>query len=170
VVGPPWHIGNLGQDTQIGPSQSGQWQIQKLPTGFGANKPTATQGGTSMSIPTGSKHQDEAWSVIDFCNLTKAVLEDHNQRGILPTYIPALKDPSISKAWDYYGGQKTGELYLELSKDMPRIYQSPWAPQIHTAFQNIVLTPFLQNPNAGDKELNDSFAKLKTEIDRIKTQ
>ncbi|HEX5414173.1 MAG TPA: extracellular solute-binding protein [Chloroflexota bacterium] len=170
VIGPPWHIGNLGQDTAIGPTQSGQWYIQKLPTGFGANKPTATQGGTSMSIPTGSKYHDEAWSVIDFCNLTLAVLEDHNQRGILPTYIPALQDPSVQKKWDYYGGENTGALYLELAKEMPPIYQSPWAPQIHTAFQNDVITPYLQNPNATDADLNNMFAKLKTDIDKAKTQ
>jgi len=170
VAGPPWHIANLGQQTQIGPTQSGQWVIQKLPSGFGTNIPTATQGGTSMSIPGGSKYQDQAWSIIDFCNLTKAVLEDHNQRGILPTYIPALQDPSVQKKWDYYGGENTGALYLELSKEMPHIYQSPWAPQIHTAFQNDVITPYLQNANASASDLNNAFAKLKTDIARIKTQ
>lgn len=170
VVGPPWHIGNLGQQTSIGPTQSGQWYIQKLPTGFGANKPTATQGGTSMSIPTGSKYQDQAWAVIDFANLTNAVLEDHNQRGILPTYIPALQDPSVQKKWDYYGGENTGALYLELAKAMPQIYQSPWAPQIHTAFQNDVITPYLQNANATASDLNTMFAKLKTDIATAKSQ
>jgi len=170
VVGPPWHIGNLGQQTAIGPTQSGQWYIQRMPAGFGANKKTATDGGTSCSIPTGSKYHDEAWSVIDFCNLTNAVLEDFNQRGIMVTYIPALNDPSVQKPWPFYGGESIGKTYADLATDMPRIYQSPWAAQIHTAFQNDVITPILQNPNAGEKDITDAFAKLKPEIARIKTQ
>ncbi len=123
-----------------------------------------------MSIPVGSKYHDQAWAVIDFANLTNAVLEDHNQRGILPTYIPALQDPSVQKKWDYYGGENTGALYLELAKAMPTIYQSPWAPQIHTAFQNDVITPYLQNPNATASDLNNMFAKLKSDIEKAKTQ
>lgn len=169
-LGPPWHIGNLGQATAIGPSQKGEWRLQRLPTGFGANKKTATQGGTSVSIPAGAKHRDEAWQVIDFTHLTKAVLEDFNQRGIMVTYKPALADPSVQKAWDYYGGQSIGKMYLSIADDMPRIYQSPWAPEIHTAFQNDVITPILRDPNAGEKEIRAAFDKLKADIERVKNQ
>lgn len=170
VLGPPWHIGGLGQTTSIGPTQSGQWYIQAMPKGFGANKPTATDGGTSASIPLGSKNRDQTWSVIDFVFLTKAVLEDFKQRGVMVSYIPAMQDPAIQQAQPYYGGENTGKLYLDLSNSMPRIYPSPWAAQIHTAFQNIIITPYLQNQNAGPKDIDDGFAKLKDEIARVKAQ
>jgi arabinosaccharide transport system substrate-binding protein len=170
TIGAPWHIGNLGQDTAIGPSQKGEWRLQRLPTGFGANKRTATHGGTSVSIPAGAQYRDEAWQVIEFTHLTKAVLEDFHQRGIMVTYKPALADPEVQKAWDYYGGESIGGMYSKIAEDMPRIYQSPWAPEIHTAFQNDVITPILRDPNAGEKEIRDAFAKLKADIERIKKQ
>ena len=168
TMGAPWHNGNLGRDDKIGPSQKGQWMLQRLPKGFGANKPTATHGGTSYSIPSKAKYPDEAWKVIEFTHLTKAVLQDFDERGAIPSYTPALEDEKLKKPWEYYGGQIIGDLYLELAKDMPRIHQSPWAPEIHTAFQNIVLTPYLQNPQADVKDIRDGFAKLKVEIERIK--
>src|SRR5579884_1998107 len=169
TMGAPWHNGNMGRDVQIGPSQSGKWRLQRIPKGFGENKPTSTQGGTSVSIPTKAPHPDEAWQVIDFTHLTKAVLQDHEERGILVTYKPALADPSIKdKAWDFYGGQKTGELYIELAQDMPRIQQSPWKPENDKAFRDIVATPILGDANAGKNEIKAAFDKMKAEIERIK--
>lgn len=168
TIGAPWHNGNLGREDKIGPSQSGQWRLQGLPKGFGANKRTATHGGTSLSIPKGAKHPDEAWEIIEFTHLTNAVLQDFDERGVMVTYKPALTDPKVTKPWEYYGGQKIGELYGEIAQDMPRIYQSPWAPEIHKAFTDLVITPILRDPNAGKKEIQDAFTKLKSEIERIK--
>ena len=168
TLGAPWHNGNLGQEDKIGPSQSGQWLLQGLPKGFGANKRTATHGGTSVSIPKGAKHPDEAWEIIEFTHLTNAILQDFDERGAMPTYKPALSDPKITKAWEYYGGQKIGELYGELAQDMPRIYQSPWAPEIHKAFTDLVITPILRDPNADAKAIQDAFTNVKNEIERIK--
>jgi arabinosaccharide transport system substrate-binding protein len=167
--GAPWHNGNMGRDVQIGPSQAGKWRLQRIPKGFGDNKPTSTQGGTSVSIPAKAPHPDEAWQVIEFTHLTKAVLQDNEERGILVTYKPALADPKIKdKAWDFYGGQKTGELYIELAQDMPRIQQSPWKPEIDKAFRDIVATPILGNASATSNDIKAAFDKMKTEIERIK--
>ena len=61
-------------------------------------------------------------------------------------------------------GQVIGEMYLELADKMPRIRQSPWAPDIHTAFQNLVLTPVLQD----QADIDAAFEELSAEIERIK--
>jgi arabinosaccharide transport system substrate-binding protein len=167
-IGAPWHNGNLGHETKLANEQSGKWRLQRLPKGLGAGKPTATHGGTSISIPAKAPNQDEAWQVIEFTHLTKAILQDYDARGAMPTYLPALSDPKITKAWDYYGGQKIGELYGELAKDMPRIFQSPWKPEIDTTFRNIVATPILQNANATKNDIKAAFDKLKAEIERVK--
>jgi arabinosaccharide transport system substrate-binding protein len=164
TMGAPWHNGNLGRDTNIGPSQEGQWRMQRLPAGFGENKPTATHGGTSVSIPLGSAHIQEAWAIIEESHLTNAVLQDFEERGVLVSYIPALEDPRLHDPWPFYGGQVTGDLYLELAKEMPRIHQSPWAPEFHTAFQNIVITPVLQE----QADIDAAFDELEVELERIK--
>jgi arabinosaccharide transport system substrate-binding protein len=169
TMGAPWHNGNMGRDVQIGPSQNGKWRLQRIPKGFGDNKATSTQGGTSVSIPAKAPNPDAAWQVIEFTHLTKAVLQDNEERGILVTYKPALADPKIKdKAWEFYGGQKTGELYTELAQDMPRIQQSPWKPEIDKAFRDIVATPILGNASATTNDIKGAFDKMKAEIERIK--
>lgn len=165
TMGAPWHNGNLGHETKIGPSQEGQWLLQRLPAGFGANVPTATHGGTSVSIPGKAEHPEEAWMIMEFTHLTDAVLQDFEERGILVSYKPALQNEKYKEAWPYYGGQVIGDLYLELADSMPRIYQSPWAPEFHTAFQNLVLTPILQD----QADIDATFEELGAELERIKT-
>jgi len=167
LLGPPWLNGKLGNDTNIGPGQEKQWRLQPIPSGIGKGVPTATWGGTSFSIPQGAKHKDEAWKVIEEAHLTKAVLEDVAERGIIPSYIPALEDKMVHQPYDYYDGQVTGDLYLDLAKLMPRIHQSPWAPEMHTAFTNIVVTPLMQQKAT---DIDKLFDDLKTELDRIKKQ
>lgn len=166
TMGAPWHNGKLGRDDKIGPGQEGQWFLQRLPAGIGAGLPTATHGGTSVSIPKLAQHPEEAWLIIEFTHLTEAVLEDAKQRGITPSYKPVLDDPLLNEPYDYYDGQVIGQLYKELAEQMPRIYQSPWAPEFHTAFQNIVLTPVLQDNRSDYDQL---FGELEVELQRIKS-
>lgn len=168
TMGAVWHNGNLAQETKIGPSQSGKWRLQRIPKGFGANKPTSSQGGTSASIPAKSPHPEEAWKVIEFTHLTNAILQDFDMRGVMVVYKPALADARFQKPWDYYGGQKTGELFTQLAQDMPRIQQSPWKPEIDKAFRDIVATPILGNANATSADIKAAFAQLKAEIERVK--
>jgi ABC-type glycerol-3-phosphate transport system substrate-binding protein len=166
TLGAPWHNGKVGREDKIGPGQEGEWRLQRIPAGIGAGLPTATHGGTSVSIPKLAKHPEEAWMIIEETHLTKAVLEDAIQRGITPSYKPVLTDPTLNEPYDYYAGQVIGELYLELAEAMPRIYQSPWAPEFHTAFINIVLTPVMQDNRSDYDAL---FAELEPELERIKS-
>ncbi|MEZ4860276.1 MAG: extracellular solute-binding protein [Caldilineaceae bacterium] len=165
-MGAPWHNGKLGRDDKIGPGQENEWFLQPLPTGIGTGIPTATHGGTSVSIPKLAAHPEEAWQVIEFTHLTKAVLEDATQRGITPSYKPVLDDPVLNEPYDYYSGQVLGQFYKELADEMPRIFQSPWAPEFHTAFTNIVVTPVMQE-NRSDYDA--MFDELSVELERIKS-
>jgi len=165
-MGAPWHNGKLGREDKIGPGQEGEWFLQALPTGIGSGIPTATHGGTSVSIPTGAAHPEEAWKIIEFTHLTEAVLEDATQRGITPSYKPVLDEAVLNEPYDYYAGQVLGQFYKELANQMPRIFQSPWAPEFHTAVQNMVITPIVQE-NRSDYDA--MFEELTVELERIKT-
>jgi arabinosaccharide transport system substrate-binding protein len=165
ILGAPWHNGKLGRDDKIGPGQENQWRLQALPGGIGAGIPTATHGGTSVSIPKGAAHPEEAWAVIEESHLTEAVLQDVIERGIIPSWLPAIEDPIVQEPYDYYEGQVIGELYLELAQQMPRIFQSPWAPEMHTAFQNLVITPVLQD----QADIDAAFDELAVELERVKS-
>jgi arabinosaccharide transport system substrate-binding protein len=94
------------------------------------------------------------------------VLEDAKQRGITPSYKPVLDDPMLNEPYAYYEGQVIGQLYKELADQMPRIFQSPWAPEFHRAFIDMVITPVMQDNNSDYDAL---FGELSTELERIKT-
>ena len=164
TIGAPWHNGKLGREDKIGPGQENEWRLQRLPAGFGANLPTATHGGTSVSIPKVAQHPEEAWSIIEFTHLTDAVLQDSIERGIWPSYIPVLDDPILNEPYDYYEGQVIGELYKDLALQMPRIFQSPWAPEFHTAINNMLITPVLQD----QADIDAAFADLEPELQRLR--
>lgn len=167
TMGAPWHNGKLGREDKIGPGpQEGEWRLQRLPAGIGEGLPTATHGGTSVSIPKGAENPEAAWAIIEFTHLTEAVLEDAVQRGITPSYKPLLDHPLLNEPYDYYDGQVIGQLYLELAEQMPRIYQSPWAPEFQTALQNIVITPVMQENN---QDYDALFSDLEVELNRIKS-
>jgi len=165
-MGAPWHNGKLGRDDKIGPGQEGEWFLQALPAGIGAGIPTATHGGTSVSIPKGAAHPEEAWKIIEFTHLTEAVLEDATQRGITPSYKPVLDAEVLNDPYDYYADQVLGQFYKELADQMPRIFQSPWAPEFHTAVQNMVITPVVQENRSDYDAL---FDELTVELERIKS-
>jgi ABC-type glycerol-3-phosphate transport system substrate-binding protein len=165
VMGAPWWNGKLGNEDRIGPGpQEKQWRLQALPGGLGKGVPTATHGGTSVSIPKAAPHPQEAWAVIEESHLTKAVLQDVKERGIIPSYIPAIEDPLVHEPYAYYDGQVIGDLYLDLAKAMPRVYQSPWATEFHTAFITTVITPVLQQ----DADIDQAFEACAAELERIK--
>lgn len=166
VIGAPWHNGKLGQETKIGPGQEGEWRLQGLPTGIGEGIPTATHGGTSVSIPNGANHPEESWMIIEHTHLTEGVLEDVAQRGITPSYKPVLQEPMLLEPYDYYDGQVIGELYFELSEKMPRIFQSPWAPEFNQAFTDMVLTPVIADNN---QDYDGLFATVTEEFERLKS-
>ena len=67
--------------------------------------------------------------------------------------------------YDYYEGQVIGELYKDLALQMPRIFQSPWAPEFHTAINNFVITPVLQD----SADIDAAFSELEPELERIKS-
>lgn len=166
VMGAPWFNGKLGRDDRIGPGQEGEWRLQPLPSGIGAGIPTATHGGTSVSIPGGAANVEAAWSIIEFTHLTDAVLQDVIERGIVPSWKPAIESDIVQEPYDYYDGQNTGALYLELAEAMPRIFQSPWSPEFHTAITNIVITPVMQE---NIQDYDALFDQLGVELERVKS-
>lgn len=166
TLGAPWHCGKLGQESKIGPGQEGEWRLQGLPVGIGAGIPTATHGGTSVSIPNGANHPEESWMIIEHTHLTEGVLEDVSQRGITPSYKPVLDDPMLLEPYDYNDGQVLGELYFELAEQMPRIFQSPWAPEFSQAFTDMVLTPVIGENN---QDYDGLFATVAEEFERLKS-
>jgi arabinosaccharide transport system substrate-binding protein len=142
LFGPPWHIGFLPLDV---PDQSGLWTLQKLPSGLGEGRPTATFGGTGQCITEQAANPDLAWDLIKTFNLTTdGVLADFRLRTIYPTYKPAYDSPELGKPYKYFG-VKVGELYSSLAPELVPFNQSPvWAEGTETLVRDAI-TPVMGN-------------------------
>jgi len=160
--GPPWHFGGMIANVA---EQKGKWTAQALPKGLGDSKPTANFGGTGTQITEQSKHVDIAWDLIRLSNLTVAgVLGDFKIRTAYPAYKPAYKDPLLNAPSEFFGGQKIGELYMQIAPDLTVFRQSPYWPEATDALTNKVITPVMQDK----KDPKAALTELRTEIDRLK--
>ena len=79
-----------------------------------------------MAIPEISKNKDAAW---EFVKHAMCTVEGQNAifkgSGFLPSYKPAWKDPIYDEPVEFYGGQKTFRLWLEIAEGVPAVAVHP---------------------------------------------
>ncbi len=160
--GPPWHLSFLPTNVE---EQSGQWRVQKLPSGLGEGLPTANFGGTGQCITTQSQNVDAAYDLVRIANLTtEGVMADFKARTAYPAYKPAYEDPALNESNEYFGGQKIGELYSELAPELPPFNQSPVWGQATEALIREVITPVMQDK----KDAKTALTELRGTIEEMK--
>ena len=153
LFGPPWHLSFLLTDVK---DQSGQWSVQRLPSGLGEGLPTANFGGTGQCITTQSQNVDAAYELVRIANLTtEGVLADFKARTAYPAYRPAYEDPALKEPNEYFGGQKLGQIYSELAPELPPFNQSPVWGQATEALNREVITPVMQDKTDAQTALTE---------------
>lgn len=162
--GPPWHLGNLLLNM---PDQSGNWAVQRLPTGLGDSLPTANFGGTGQCITEQSQNADLCWELLKASNLTvEGVLHDFRLRTAYPSYKPAYEDAALKAPSEFFGGATIGELYTSIAGDLPAFNQSPVWPEATQAMERIVITPVMQDKT----DAQTALTELGAEVERLKAQ
>ena len=162
LFGPPWHLSFLLTDVE---DQSGQWRVQKFPSGIGEGLPTANFGGTGQCITTQSQNVDAAYDLVRIANLTtEGVLADFKARTAYPAYRPAYDDPALNEPNEYFGGQKIGQIYSELAPELPPFNQAPVWGQATLALVREVITPVMQDKEDAKTaltEMRDTIEDMK---------
>ncbi len=111
--------------TWIAPDTAGLWGVARMP-GAGEDSPRAAlDGGSALFIPAHSANADAAWAFIQETILADDVMlafrTDPTRGGVLPAITSVYSDPSMVRPLDFFGGQNTTALYLEVYEDVQAV-------------------------------------------------
>lgn len=123
LFAPDWAAGWLRDNV---PEQSGQWAMTYLPKLTSDSARTSCQGGTGLTMMSYTKKDKEVlW---DFMEFSQVDAENNAKKYELINLYPPVYDAMelCNKPVEYYDNQNLGELYQELSKEMPKQNQSTW--------------------------------------------
>ncbi|MDF2155202.1 extracellular solute-binding protein [Vibrio sp. CAU 1672] len=107
-----WLLGHL--HNWIAPETAGNWGVSNLPDGI-----YGSWGGSFLSIPTQSKHQDEAWKLIEYLTTRRDVQLKHFETiAAFPANTTTYDDPMFEEKIDFLGGQQARLLFADVAKNI----------------------------------------------------
>ena len=112
-----WWTGTLTSEM---PKLSGKFGVLPLPAFEPGGATTSNNGGSTLAIPSQSKHPDAAWAFVKFALTDRAnAVAMMKNEGLFPSYLPALTDPYFQAPQPYFGGQPIYRLFGEAVKHIP---------------------------------------------------
>jgi multiple sugar transport system substrate-binding protein len=137
------------------PEMAGKWRVAPHPY---QKNPGSYLGGTGLAIPAASKNQEAAWKFIEYLLKPENAVGVYTHAGAAPALVQALNDPKVNAGDQYFGGQKTFEVFLEAMKTAhPFPYVRSWTDidgHLTNAIQEIIV-----NGTPIQKALDDAAAK-----------
>ncbi|EMK3378110.1 extracellular solute-binding protein [Vibrio vulnificus] len=107
-----WLLGHL--NNWIAPETAGKWGVSHLPDGI-----YGSWGGSFLSIPTQSKHQDEAWKLIEYMTTRRDIQLQHFATiAAFPANTTTYDDLMFQEEIAFLGGQKARLLFADVAKNI----------------------------------------------------
>ncbi|MGD8171254.1 ABC transporter substrate-binding protein [Vibrio sp. TRT 21S02] len=107
-----WLLGHL--NNWIAPETAGSWGVSNLPDGI-----YGSWGGSFLSIPTQSKHQDEAWKLIEYMTTKRDIQLKHFETiAAFPANTTTYDDPMFEEKIEFLGGQQARLLFAEVAQNI----------------------------------------------------
>ncbi|MGD8119252.1 ABC transporter substrate-binding protein [Vibrio sp. TRT 29B02] len=107
-----WLLGHL--NNWIAPETAGNWGVSHLPDGI-----YGSWGGSFLSIPTQSKHQDEAWKLIEYMTTKRDIQLKHFETiAAFPANTTTYDDDLFQEEVAFLGGQKARLLFADVAKNI----------------------------------------------------
>jgi arabinosaccharide transport system substrate-binding protein len=137
VVTPDWRAGYLRR--YASQEIAGKVAMMALPKFDDDDAPTGSWGGTMAGIPRRCRDPHAAFDLIMFLYSSK--------QGVVARWRDTMILPSVKDLWDepifhepdpYYGGQRTGELYVNLARQMPLRYVTPFTNIANAQLSNLL--------------------------------
>jgi arabinosaccharide transport system substrate-binding protein len=117
VLTPDWRVNDV---RRFAPSLGGKLRMIPLPRFNPSDAPTSTWDGTMIGIPREAKRPDDAWKLIETLYLNEAGVETrYRETNILPPLRDAWAKPVFHEPDAFFGGQRTGELFVALADQVP---------------------------------------------------
>ncbi len=150
----PYYMGLMKSGA---PEMAGKWRVAIHPY---SKTQGSYLGGTGLVIPSASKHQQAAWTFIEFLLRPENALGVYKYAGAAPALVQALSSPEVDQPDDYFGGQKTFDVFLEAMKTAhPFPYVRQWTDI------DSYITNSLQEILLGQKPIPQSLADAAAQTD-----
>lgn len=127
LTAPAWmtaYIQNQAPDTE------GDWDIAALPGGGG------NWGGSHLTVPAGSEHQQEAYDFISWLLAPEQQLTVFEENGNFPSTPALYEDPAIQEFTSpFFRDAPLGPIYAESAEAITPIYEGPDEGTIRLALE-----------------------------------
>lgn len=135
---PSWMLGII--KTNSGPANAGKWDVAAVPGGGG------NWGGSWLTVPTQSKHQDQAYELAKFLTSPEGEIGAFKEAGPLPSSVQALDDPAfLALKNDYFSNAPVGEIFGKGAKTLKPMVLGPK----HQAVKERAFEPAMQAVEQG---------------------
>lgn len=136
------------------PRLAGKVRLMPLPRFDPTDAPTATWGGTMFGIPRNSRDPDAAWALLESLLLTDPAVEARRRKtSVLPPVTSQWDDPAYATPDPYFGGQRTMRLYVELARQLPERYVTPFTPLAQTQLTGVLAKAMRAVESGRDRDL-----------------
>lgn len=124
VLTPDWRVAYLRENAR---ELAGKLAMMPLPRFSPEDAPTSTWGGTMLAIPRRCRDPEASWRLLKFLLLSdEAVAARQRHTDILPPLKEHWKSPLYHRPDPFFGGQKIGQLYVELAGQVPERHVTPF--------------------------------------------
>jgi arabinosaccharide transport system substrate-binding protein len=109
------------------PQLAGKMKLMPMPAWSHGGRRTSVWGGTGLAIAQASPHRELAWEFAKYLYFNPKEL---GRRFLGTNIISPFKDawtlPEFRQPNPYYSNQPIGELYAELARETPAVWQTPY--------------------------------------------
>lgn len=166
-VAPDWWL-DTGVRNLADSKVDGKMRAMPLPAWTKGGVRTATWGGSFKAIPRGAKDPEFSYKIIEWLQYApEAVKSRYINSGIMAPISSSWADPVFHQANPVFGGQKIGELQIEMAKQMPSYNNGDL---YFTALNEVnnVLANLISGTTTVEKGLNEVQARLLKEQAKLK--
>ena len=140
MVGADWYAGHFKDNA---PEQAGLWKAAPLPAFEEGGRRTSVWGGTGGMVVKTSEHVEDALSFLEFAFLSvEGNVRRFELTSLFPPYIPAMDNPRLHAADEYFSGQDLGAVFADVGPEAPPQWQSPFRSQlidlVFSAWQDVM--------------------------------
>ncbi|MDQ2644606.1 MAG: extracellular solute-binding protein [Myxococcota bacterium] len=159
-IAPDWRTHSFELDA---PHLSGRFRAIPFPVWEPGGRRTSAWGGTGLAIARATEHPELAWE------FAKALYFDKDSLGkrfAETAILPPLKDawdlPELKRPFEYYGGQRLGELFAELATETPPAWGNPYSLMAENKLSEAHVRSIEYYKQYGEKGLR---AQIQRELD-----
>jgi multiple sugar transport system substrate-binding protein len=151
-----WLLGHL--KNWIAPDTAGKWAVSNLPDGI-----YGSWGGSFLSIPKQSKHQDQAWELIEYMTVNpETQLSAFATIAAFPSNITTYDDALFDQPIEFLGGQKARQVFANVAKNIKPVQPGKGD---HVARSIILENALMQVLDEG-KDIKEALAEAERLIKR----